>query len=186
MAKSLNDKLPAYLPPESVWEGIEQTLNDLPLQEAVQKLPAYTPPPQTWQKIEQQLPAPTRQWHWYSVAAAIIILLGIGTYQILNSNSIQTKISYSEEIINPKLQPVVDQSLDKQYAQLQAICKKEVTLCEKPDFKSLKQELEQLTLASHQLKDALGNYNTDANLSAQLSEIEAQRADILKKLNERI
>ena len=58
MAKSLNDKLPLYSPPESVWENIEQGLNDAPLQQALSQLPTYEPPVQTWFDMAEQLPQP--------------------------------------------------------------------------------------------------------------------------------
>ena len=186
MEKSLNDKLPLYSPPESVWENIEQGLNDAPLQEALGKLPTYEPPVQTWFDIAAQVPHPQRNWWRYAAAAVVVLAVGIGSYLTLKPATENATIAYSQEKINPKAIVATNETIEQQYAHLQALCQKRVTVCEKPEFKNLKQELDDLTAAGNQLKEALGAYNTDATLSAQLSEIERERADILKKLNERI
>lgn len=186
MAKSLNDKLPLYSPPESVWENIEQGLNDAPMQEALSKLPTYEPPVQTWFDIAEQLPQPKRNWWQYAAAAIVILAAGIGGYLTMSPMNENATIAYSQEKINPKTIVTTNETIEQQYAHLQALCQKKITVCEKPEFKNLKQELDDLTAAGNQLKEALGAYNTDATLSTQLSEIDRERADILKKLNERI
>lgn len=186
MAKSLNDKLPLYSPPKSVWENIEQGLNDAPLQEALGKLPTYEPPVQTWFDMAEQLPQPQRNWWRYVAAAVVVLAVGIGGYLTMNYTDKNATIAYSQEKINPKTIVTTNETIEQQYAHLQALCQTKITVCEKPEFKNLKQELDDLTAAGNQLKEALGAYNTDAALSAQLSEIERERADILKKLNERI
>jgi hypothetical protein len=186
MAKSLNDKLPQYSPPESVWENIEQGLNDAPLQQALSQLPTYEPPVQTWFDIAAQLPQQQRNWWQYAAAAVVVLVVGIGGYLTIKPANENATIAYSQEKINPKTMVTTNPTIEQQYAHLQALCQKRVTVCEKPEFKNLKQELDDLTAAGNQLKEALGDYNTDAALSAQLSEIERERADILKKLNERI
>lgn len=183
---SLKDTLPHYSPPQSVWENIEQGLNEAPLQEALSKLPAYEPPVQTWFDIAAQLPKQQPRWRRYAAAAAVVLAVGISGYFILQQRTEKATISYSQEKFNPKAAITANETIDRQYAHLQALCEERVTVCEKPEFKILKQELDDLTAASNQLKDALGTYNTDAALSAQLSEIEQERADILRKLNERI
>ena len=186
MAKSLKDTLPQYSPPESVWENIEQGLKEAPLQEALSKLPTYEPPVQAWFDIAAQLPNPQKRWRHYAAAAAVVLAVGIGGYFILHRKLEKPTISYSQEKLNPKTTVTANETIDRQYAHLQALCEERITVCEKPEFKTLKQELDDLTAASKQLKEALGPYNTDASLSAQLSEIEKERADILRKLNERI
>lgn len=186
MAKSLKDKLPHYFPPDSVWENIEQGLHETPLQEALSKLPTYEPPVQTWFDIAAQLPQPQRNWWRYAAAAVVVLAVGIGGYLTMKPTNEHTTIVYSQEKINPKTITTTNEIIEQQYAHLQALCQKKITVCEKPEFKNLKQELDELTAAGNQLKEALGAYNTDATLSAQLSQIDRERADILKKLNERI
>lgn len=186
MAKSLNDKLSQYSPPESVWENIEQGLNEAPLQEALRTLPTYEPPVQVWFDIAAQLPNPQKRWPQFAAAAAVVLAVCTGAYFILHRKVEKATISYSQEKLNPKTAVTANETIDRQYAHLQALCEERITVCEKPEFKTLKQELDNLTAASNQLKEALGPYNTDAALSAQLSEIEQERADILRKLNERI
>ncbi len=184
MKKSLKDNLPLYLPPESVWENIARELHENPLREGLDKLPTYEPPVQTWDEIKTQLEQPRKIGWRYAAAAAVVVAIGV--YLTLQLSEEKASISYSEEKLTPKTAVTSTETIDRQYARLQVLCQSRVTVCEKPEFKSLKQELDDLTAAGNQLKEALGAYNTDAALSAQLSEIEQERADILRKLNERI
>ena len=192
MAKSLNDKLPSYDPPEELWERIDNELSPhrdgtpRGLGAALNKLPTYEPPVQTWFDMAEQLPQPQRNWWRYAAAAVIVLAVGVGGYLTMKPMNENATIAYSQEKINPKTIVTTNETIEQQYAHLQALCQTKITVCEKPDFKNLKQELDDLTAAGNQLKEALGAYNTDATLSAQLSEIERERADILKKLNERI
>jgi hypothetical protein len=63
-----------------------------------------------------------------------------------------------------------------------AFCKTENIVCELPEFVTLKSELEELNNAREELKQALDHYGADAELVAQLTRIEHDRSDVLKKL----
>ena len=187
MSDLLKHKLPTYTPPESVCEAVEQGLDEAPLKEALQHLPAHEPPAQVWLELEETLPtARPQQWWRYAAAAAITGLLCFIGYIFLNSQSEDVKLSYSQEKSPPTALPAQNEALDQQYEKLQAFCETKTPVCEKPEFKNLKHQLDELTIASRQLKEALGEYNTDASLSSQLSDIEHERAELLKKLSERI
>ena len=187
MSDLLKHKLPTYTPPESVWEAVEQGLNEAPLKEALQHLPTHEPPAQVWLELDETLPAarPLRWWR-YAAAAAITGLLCFVGYVFLHSQSEDAKLTYSQEKAFPSALPTQNEALDQQYEKLQAFCETKTPVCEKPEFKDLKHQLDELTIASRQLKEALGEYNTDASLSSQLSDIEHERAELLKKLSERI
>lgn len=189
MSDLLKHKLPTYTPPESVWEAVERGLEEAPLQEALHRLPTHTPPTELWAAIEQELPRPVirRSGGWQYAAAAVVtgLLFFVG-YFLLRFQQEESRVTYSEEHIPTKALPSGNIALDRQYEKLQAFCKTKTTVCEKPEFKHLKQQLDDLTLASKQLKEAIGEYNTDAALASQLSEIEQERAQLLQKLAERI
>ncbi|WP_028524242.1 hypothetical protein [Runella limosa] len=187
MSDLLKHKLPTYTPPESVWEAVEQGLNEAPLKEALQHLPMHEPPAQVWLELTESLPTarPLRWWR-YAAAATITGLLCFVGYVFLHSPSEDTKLTYSQEKAFSSALPAQNEAIDQQYEQLQAFCETKTPVCEKPEFKDLKQQLDELTIASRQLKEALGEYNTDASLSSQLSDIEHERAELLKKLSERI
>lgn len=179
MSNTLKDKLPDYTPPESVWENIREELNPL------KQLASYEPPESVWENIEKNnafLGAKVKVtlWRWSIAASVSLLLMGFGAYLAYKNNTDTIKISYSQEKL--PTQTRTNPNLEQQYAHIQAICQKRIAVCEKPEFKNLKQELDDLTAASQQLKEALGAYNTDDVLAAQLSEIEQERAHILQKL----
>jgi hypothetical protein len=62
------------------------------------------------------------------------------------------------------------------------ICKERTIACENPEFKSLKMELEELNDAKSMLEEAIGSYGTNANLIAEMREIEFARTDIVKRM----
>ena len=61
-------------------------------------------------------------------------------------------------------------------------CKTQNIVCELPEFKMLKSELEELNTAREVLKTALEFYGTDPELIAQLTSIEHERSGVLKKM----
>lgn len=189
MSNILKNKLPNYTPPESVWENIREELNPL------KQLASYEPPESVWENIEKnnvsvkvrKLSFETQKvkaalWSLRIAASVALLLVGFGAYLSYKNDTDTVKISYSQEKLPTQTQVRTNPNLEQQYAHIQAICQKRIAVCEKPEFKNLKQELDDLTAAGNQLKEALGAYNTDATLSTQLSEIERERADILQKL----
>jgi len=173
--------LPTYTPPESVWKGIEQQLNEAPLHEALRELPMYEPPQRLWYDIDARLDQHQNRWWWYAAAGLILPFVGIGLYLLLFYHP-QEAVRYSVEHKTLQISKPNNSSTEQQYAQIEAYCQRQMAQCDTPDFRALKRELDELTTAQKQLKEVIGQYNTDENLMAQLTEIEQERSKILQKL----
>ena len=55
-------------------------------------------------------------------------------------------------------------------------------VCDIPEFKTLKTELDELTTAQNELRHALGLYADDPELVSQMVQLERERDLILQKL----
>jgi hypothetical protein len=178
--------LPQHEPPESVWAHIEA---HLPLV----ALPQHEPPDAIWDMIEEQLAAkpevvvrrlPFFKVHTFRIAVAaavtvlIVALAGIFTMKKYN----QTTEIVSQEVLDDRLNVKNLGPDDKAFAAIEEICKSALPQCETPKFKTLKQELDDLNVAKEQLTNAIGNYNSDADLVVQLTEIENQRSEIVNQM----
>lgn len=177
--------LPEYEPSEEVWNKIASKLSEGALQNALQKLPSYEPNEAVWSQIDEKLSPKTIKfsaWKWVSVAASVAIILGFSYW--LSTDKQQIK--YSEERIDKDLllNPVDDSQ--QQYEMIVAYCKQQTYVCQNPEFVSLKTELEELNSASKQLKEAVGRYNTEPELIAQLTNIEQQKSEIIRKMAAKI
>jgi hypothetical protein len=184
----MNYQLPEYDPSDEIWNNIESKLSDDVLQKVIGQMPKYEPQEELWESIEAKLePEKVRQLFWVkyvSVAASILLVMGLGVYFYKMYQNIG--IQYSEQAMNSQLlvQPSDDSSAD--YERIVAFCREETYVCENPEFKSLKAELDDLQEASEKLKEVMGKYNTEADLMAQLADIEMQKSEILKKMTEKI
>ena len=193
-----------YNAPLSVWEKLETCLptdTDAVLRAAIKQLPTHDAPPQLWLGISEALDAPVvmlkvvkKSYLRYAVAAASVGVVLACSLWFLNKSSRASDIvqlenvSYTQElaILPTEVEKVAAIAHDKDIEKVNKFCEKQVVVCEKPDFQALKSELEELTEAKKELQEAIGEFNTDQNLVAQLSSIEEERGEILKKLMTKI
>jgi hypothetical protein len=190
--QKLKQILPTHTPPDAVWERIAEELSPL------RAVAAHHPPESVWENIEQNrasensVPLNTARldlrppvlWTWRVAAGLLVPVLGFAIWFWLLKKPSET-ISYSEE--KSAIQtPLTNDEVEQQYARIQALCVQRVAACETPDFKNLKRQLDDLTTASQQLRDAMGAYNTDEALTQQLSDIERERGLILRRLEQKI
>jgi hypothetical protein len=181
--------LPQYEPSDEVWKNIESKLNEDVLHRAIKNLPQYEPEDAVWDKIETEL-TPKKatkilqlnQWKWWAAAASIVVLIGIFFLFMTDNQS----VSYSEEKINKNLLLNPADDSDADYERIVAFCKQEELVCQNPEFRHLKSELDELHEASQELKTAIGQYNTEPELMSQLTEIEQQKTEIIKKMALRV
>ena len=168
MSEKLKNKLPTHSPPELVWAAIEQKLNELPRHELKKN------------RIKQIFPHRGLGGYWGAAASVVVF----GFYWWTTRPNEQ--LTYSQE--TAVVQPIRNENpvAERQYAQIEASCLQKTAICEKPTFKALKRELDDLTSASNQLKETLGAFNTDRHLVAQLNHIETERSQILQKLVEQL
>ncbi|MBA4853125.1 hypothetical protein [Emticicia sp. BO119] len=175
-------QLPEYEPSDEVWKRIEAGLNNDFMQKAISQLPEYEPDEEIWSNINRELNQKKPKlivWKWASIAASVLLIAGILIYTKPWNT---TDISYSQEKIEKQLLLSSTDDSQKQYEMIMAYCKEQTYVCQNPEFKELKSELEDLNDASIQLKEAVGNYNTEPELMAQLSTIEQQKADVIRKM----
>ncbi len=177
--------LPEYEPSDDVWNGIESKLNDDVLQKSISKLNIYEPKVDLWNEIERNLTPKVikfRAWRWVSVAASVAVITGI----IFWYNTDNQSITFAEQKLDENLLLNPADDSQPQYEMIVAYCKQQTYVCENTEFKALKTELEELNTASNQLKKVVGQYNTDPELITQLTNIEVQKSDILRKMAAKI
>jgi hypothetical protein len=190
--------LQTYEPPETVWQAIETRL---PLLE----MPSYEPPMDIWNSIENQLVVaekPVKRlilslrgtWqlrgvkndYWFAAAASCALLIVVSIV-FFNKNKItETRITVTTEILDNQLLKQDWQDADKDFAMVEEFCKTAVKPCEEPEFQNLKNELDELNKAKEDLKNALNTYNSNPDMVAELSKLENERSDILKKMIEKM
>jgi hypothetical protein len=186
------ENLPQYTPPYQSWENIADALDAEDMLSAdVKKLPQYAPPAKVWEAIEQNLEV-AQPWsvkrgrliRALSAAAAVTGIL-IGAWWVGTGRAAQA--SEGEHIV--VTQQKLDQGIvatvheeDPAFQMVQTLCQERLPVCEKPEFKALRSELDELTQAKQGLRTALGSYGDDANLSAQLVKIEQERSAVLRQM----
>ncbi len=179
--------LPEYEPSDEVWNKINTELNHDILRKGISQLPEYEPDGRIWEKIEADLNpkiVKLNNWRWVAVAASMVLIIGLGFY--LNYQKTQPTIAYSEQKMDSQLLLQPSDNSDADYETIVAFCKEQTYVCENPEFRNLKVELDDLQAASVQLKEAIGQYNTEPKLMAQLAQVELQKAEILKKMTTKI
>lgn len=183
-------ELAEHEPPSLVWDNIQ---NDLVLQKGIAELPEYAPPAMVWDNISAELettkPQQTgrvvtmRKWMRYAAAAAVIGVLTILGLNLINTEeTTEGQLTYSVETVEDDLLKKDWNDDEDAFDYLMNICKERALACENPEFKSLKMELEELNDAKSMLEEAIGNYGTNADLIAEMREIEFARTDIVKRM----
>ncbi len=174
-------KLPSFQPADFVWKEIEGKLNDEPLQTALKSLPTQTPDDFVWENIESKISGTKNKnitW-WY--AAAMLLTIGFAGL-LYNANKADSRISYTQEVIDTRLQTKTEPVTDQEYAKLVSYCEAETVVCNDKNFKRLKQEYETLRSATQQLQKAMGSYNTEPELTRQFSIVEQEKAEVLNEM----
>lgn len=197
LIEALNN-LPQYEPKDSLWDEIALELSkdqqEANLQESLAKLPAYDPPIKVWDSIHAELNKSEKPvariigWQRWVAAAAVILAISTGTWLFKNTiaNEEIVSINYSEEKVAASFLNIDWEEDEDAFSMVAEFCKTDHIICKQPDFKILTEELEELNAAKQELKQAMDNYGTDPALIAQLTLIEHERSDLLKKIIKRI
>ncbi|MBN8683356.1 MAG: anti-sigma factor [Chitinophagales bacterium] len=186
-------QLPAYEPPALLWDALETQLDlDSAMPVPSENLPLHTPPADIWANIEARLEqeapaAPALQsrrgglwWRRLSAAAAVVLLLGAGWWA-MRTEGFESVEVHQEIVDNRLLEPLQEQE-DAAFEMVQHLCREQQPVCQVPEFRNLKSELDELTEARSSLREALGAYGNDPELVGQLVEIERERSRILQTL----
>ena len=200
-------KLPIYAAPHFVWSSIEGQLEyseqeKKALVQEIKQLPTYSPPISLWEGIEQELESSssnTRRltpvfglnaWQKYAIAALFmgcLLTFGVVFYQNATSEGNEKiTVAYSEEKYDAT--PIKEDWDEDEaaFAKVEEICQQQAFLCEQPEVKTLKSELDELNEAKLSLKNALGQYGSDETVVAELVAVEKERTAVLKKIMEKI
>ena len=189
--------LQEYSPSNALWPTIANILDESDteqnkLQIALSRLPIYEPASTIWGAIEKEIqPTPKYGRVFYlktfAAAASFLALLFAGSiwYQIQSSSKDSTSYSYYTEKTDEAIITInskENQEDEAAFALVNEICEKQAFICEQPQVKLLKSELDELNHAHAALKEAIGSYGSDIELRQQLSQIELDRTEILKKI----
>ncbi len=177
-------KLPQHDPPEMVWQGIEQGLN---YRQSLDNLPQYAPPAFVWQGIETILEQPKVKTFRLPVRkiiayAALVAGVAFGWYWLTSDQVATVQVAYSEEAYHPKLL-AADWNEDE--AAIQVVVKeydRKVALDAPEASPDLKTELEELNAAKAELEQLMERYGKDITVIQEISEIELERTDVIKKM----
>lgn len=91
-------------------------------------------------------------------------------------------IQHRTEVVDDMLLMACQQTDDANFSIIETLCREALPVCEEPQFKQLKAELDELNNAHSALKNALGNFADDPEMVTQLIEIERSRNQILQQL----
>ena len=173
-------KLAAYEPGEEIWSALNENLAEQPLKGALKQLPEYEPDEMLWDMISRKTTGkPSFTW---SHAAVAMVVLGLSLGLVIYNKNSQQQVSYSIEKVDSRLQNEDGQVTDSQYQRLKAYCEMETLVCTSKDYKRLQEEYEKLNEASVQLRQAIGEYNTEVELVRQVTILEEQKADVLNEM----
>ncbi len=176
-------QLPVHTPPETLWEAIEQAAEtDTLIEKHLPFLPEHELPAGIWQELEPQIvPRITLRPRFWMAAAATIVLL-LGSWWWLQPAEMDGQVSITEEVLDNTLANLSQEPEDNAFEMVDELCKTPAPICEEPAFKQMKMELDELTQAKNELKEAMGAYETDPELSAQLARIEQERSELLRNM----
>ncbi|MEZ4951703.1 MAG: hypothetical protein R2784_20285 [Saprospiraceae bacterium] len=188
--------LPEYKAPDRIWENIQNELDKpeemVPLKDLLSKLPTLEAPDSLWAQIEKDLDGPSKNENglkvfmsrpWVSIAASLILLIGFLAWFINqpSASGPEIELVQYEEVIQEDWQ-FEDEGDEAAFALVDQFCKEKHFVCNQPEFQNLKSELDELNLACDAMKEVIGNYNDAPEMIAQLTEIEMERTEVLKKI----
>ncbi len=188
--------LPEHEPKEMLWEQIEEQmeggLESVMPKQLLLSLPQYEPPDSAWDGIAKQLDGQKPQakivklgWRKALAVAASLALLLVAYWQLNGSKQLEANVvavNFSEETVDPLLLQHDWDADEDAFGEFLSLCEAKKIVCEQPEFKMLQGELEELTAAKEELKEAIGEFSTDADLVIQIKEIELERNGVLKKM----
>lgn len=185
-------KLPSYKAPNHIWDKIRKNLDEpeemVPLKDRLRELPVYTAPATAWIKVGEKLGhTPVRQIRtsyrkWWGAAAAVLLLIGFLGWQFLhNTTGVRVEYTQWEEVLEEDWQLEENNGNDP-FALVTSFCQQKQYICDTPEFQNLKAELDELNLACESLREAIGQYNDEPAMIAQLTDIEMERTQVLKKI----
>ena len=127
----------------------------------------------------------------FAAAAVVAVLLAAFGWLLLNNTATEInleagQLAYSIETVDDNLLAHDWNDDEDGFAMVMNICNEWKFKCDNPEFKALKAELEELNDAKEELEYAIGSFGTNADLIAQMREIEFARTDLLEKIIQKV
>lgn len=91
-------------------------------------------------------------------------------------------IIVTQKVVDNQLLQVCREPENDAFALVDQLCRAQMPVCNLPEFKTLKTELDELTTAQNELRQALGLYADDPELVSQMVQLERERAVVLQQL----
>lgn len=195
---SIEQRLPLlelknYDAPDNVWDNIAHKLT-------LSQLPQHDAPNFVWDNIEKTLQTNVveketktvflfknkRQILGVAASIALLICVGFAIFKVLHLTENNIQIS-TEVVDNQLFKNEIEKSINNDEASFAIVaefCKTATYVCEKPEFKSLASELNELNTAREEIKVAISEYNTNADLVEELTKIENERSKVLQQIVE--
>ncbi len=183
-------QLPEYEAPPTIWEHLDQVLEtDLILSRSAKDLPLYSPPDAVWDGIAMKI-APQRVivgrsniQKYYVLVALFAGCIMAAWWWATHANPDNTEqIVVTQEVLNPGLVAAIRDKEDDAYALVASLCASRAIVCDQPEFRALKSELDELTAAKQRLHTVLGQYGDDSEMTLQLVQIELARTQVLQEI----
>lgn len=155
-------QLPSYLPPESVWAGIDAALNETPnlRQNNLRIIP--------WKRI--------------AIAASLIGIALWFSWQQFFPNQEKFALVYSEEQVS-QFEYALDLEEDEaSFTAMLSNFETSIVAKQHEDYNILLDEYQELKIAKGELVQLMENYGTDPDIIQQISEIEHERSRVIKKM----
>ncbi len=188
--------LPEYTPPPEIWDRVEADLlvmdQEDTIAETVGELPQYAPPAFVWNQIENQLntaekPKPVKARviplgirRMIAVAAAMVGV--VLTIVFFNNNRSDTRITYSEEVIEEAVFVNDWDSDEEEFEVVLAELDGSDYIGQIPEVQHLKYELDELNEAKAEIELMMEQYGSDNDFIENMKEIELERTEVIKKL----
>lgn len=184
--------LPELTPPTPLWDAISAELTfrekEAALHRALRRLPEYEPPPAVWQEVNASLnQSPLRKtlrflkpYRWAAAAAVIGISAGIAYL----GNQSQTTITYltsTEQAPAGYSLEMADQDQDAIH-EIGSAFTAYHNQYNDPQGEELIKELNELESASKELRQVLRDYGFDEKLAQELTRVELQRDQVVRKM----
>jgi hypothetical protein len=182
--------LQQYNPPSFIWDNLEKQLDDeLKIKNLRLNEPLVDNVSETL-KVSETYALPIKKQgllrqlsvQKWAMAAAIAGMIFTIFSVLKRGNTEGVDFKYSTEVVDNQLIKNDWNDSEADFKMVEDFCQQQITACETPVFKTLKHELDELNAAREDIKNALGDFNSNADLMLQLKDIEQQRATVLKQI----
>lgn len=182
---------------DHIWDKITDDLslsyrenNRESLVKAIHNLPKYTAPEKVWTNIEAQLSTTSKIKKLpqvYSIAAAIILLLGLSYLVVNKVTNTNERVRYSKtESSSNNLYDIADTSSSVFTKIMNSTCGIKPSYCASAEFKSFEKEYRDLELMQTKILNQANHYDNENELESMLLKIENQKKSIEQHLIEQI